>query len=273
MTRNEKKSERDRHLAYHLRRLEDEILFYRDPPKKRKKTRIIRTRHYLIENGSKRKRFSLKTTRQHRRRRELRHHDYVESGIISSQSAVYLILFGLVGGLIAYFTMVTGADKVRVLDECVEFYAIYPNRTNLTELAVQAESINNDTVCSPFANCMDPNDKVMGDVTCTCIDGFYGNGKNCTDFDECGLMTDECNEDDEVCKNAPGNYTCETCSQGWIKESGANYCSDINECSNSTLFDCGEDNDLVCNNNDGSYSCDGCHTGYTYDYFAGYTHR
>ena len=263
MTRNDL-DKRDRHLAYHLRRLEDEILFYRDPPKTRKKERVLRTRHYLIENGAKRKKFKLGNTRQHRRRRQVHHH---EPGINSSKCAAYLILFGIVGGLLAY-TMWPNENKMLILDECSSFHEKYQNRTNLTELASPSNYNASDT-CSRFATCIDPDEKVKNDVTCTCIDGFFGNGKNCTDYDECGLMTFECQEK-EVCKNVPGNYTCEMCSTGWIKETESNYCSDINECVNATLFDCGdEDSDLVCNNNDGSYSCDGCHTGYIWDLFAG----
>ena len=141
------------------------------------------------------------------------------------------------------------------------------NAHNIEETTTEtseAKTKGNENACSQHATCHDPNLQVKNDYECSCMDGFFGNGKNCTDYDECGLMTYECAED-EVCKNTPGSYDCEKCPKGYEKEPGANYCSDINECLNSTLFSCTED--LVCNNRPGTYQCNGCHDGFVFNEF------
>ena len=91
------------------------------------------------------------------------------------------------------------------------------NDTNEDTTTDKPEDKND--VCSMHATCNDPNRLIKEDYECTCTSGFFGNGKNCTDYDECGLMTYECAED-EICKNVPGSYSCEKCATGYVKATG-----------------------------------------------------
>ena len=62
------------------------------------------------------------------------------------------------------------------------------------------------------------------------------------------LETYEC-ETNQICVNSAGNYSCNNCTKGWTKGEG-NYCDDIDECNNSTLFNC--PNGLLCTNTQGN---------------------
>ena len=65
----------------------------------------------------------------------------------------------------------------------------------------------------------------MGGHTCTCIEGFEGNGKKCKDFDEC-LIDNICPEN-SYCKNKLGSFVCK-CSDGFAKD--GSICVDVDEC-------------------------------------------
>ena len=41
--------------------------------------------------------------------------------------------------------------------------------------------------CHEFADCMNTD----GSYECACIDGYQGDGKNCTNINECAIETDE----------------------------------------------------------------------------------
>ncbi|XP_041125850.1 mucin-4-like [Polyodon spathula] len=92
-----------------------------------------------------------------------------------------------------------------------------------------------------------------GSYTCTCKPGYTGDGKNCTDINECTLSL--CNQN-ATCTNTEGSYTC-TCKPGYTGD-GKN-CTDINEC---TLSLCNQN--ATCTNTEGSYTCT-CKPGYTGD--------
>jgi hypothetical protein len=70
--------------------------------------------------------------------------------------------------------------------------------------------------CVADEKCMalgcDPNAMCNGnDATpkCECITGYTGDGKTCTDMDECALNADDC-ADNAFCSHAPGGFIC-TC--------------------------------------------------------------
>ena len=58
-------------------------------------------------------------------------------------------------------------------------------------------------------------------VFCRCGDcpaGYTGDGKDCSDIDECG--SDVC---DQICVNSPGSYVC-TCRSGYVLNSDTSTC-------------------------------------------------
>jgi hypothetical protein len=140
----------------------------------------------------------------------------------------------------------------------------------------------------------------LGSFSCTCLDGYSGDGLVCIDDDECSLETNNCSQaatcintpgsfncacnagyagngvvcidDDEcslgtnncdsnaLCSNLPGSFAC-TCIKGY--QGDGIHCTDVDECLLS-LDDC--DANAACTNSVGSFSC-ACNAGYTGDGF------
>ena len=98
------------------------------------------------------------------------------------------------------------------LDKCH-----YP-RVSLCERKLEKASCTNQSDCSIHAHCsleifsLSNNDH--GDMTCHCMDGFYGNGSVCHDMDECQTNLDDCHFRSQ-CLNTHGSYKCQ-CYFGWI---------------------------------------------------------
>ncbi|KAL9954039.1 hypothetical protein ACROYT_G041527 [Oculina patagonica] len=92
---------------------------------------------------------------------------------------------------------------------------------------------------------------------CTCLQGYSGDGKNCSDVDECQDQTHNCDVKAQ-CNNTDGSFYC-TCIQGYSGD-GVN-CLDIDECATATHNCHGVAN---CYNNDGSFTCE-CRDGYIGD--------
>ncbi|KAI8518356.1 hypothetical protein Bbelb_043730, partial [Branchiostoma belcheri] len=107
--------------------------------------------------------------------------------------------------------------------------------------------------CNQHATCTN----TFGGFTCTCNDGYSGDGVTCTDINECTEGTHNC-DTDATCANEGGSFTC-TCNVGYTGD-GVN-CDDIDECATDT------DNchaDATCTNTIGSFTC-ACNDGYTGD--------
>ncbi|KAK7080014.1 Signal peptide, CUB [Halocaridina rubra] len=89
---------------------------------------------------------------------------------------------------------------------------------------------------------------------CSCRDGWEGNGRTCTDVDECRLRNGGCVH---ICTNSPGNYTC-SCHPGFESHPLDHHnCQDIDECATDN-GGCQH----MCTNTIGSFTCS-CWMGYT----------
>lgn len=123
--------------------------------------------------------------------------------------------------------------------------------TDATASASESETSDACDACDPNATC-DGN-------TCTCKDGWEGDGKSCADVDECASGKNQC-DPDATCTNDPGSYTC-MCNDGY-KGNGMT-CKDIDECADGVAM-CAKYAD--CANKDGGYNCT-CQEGFTGDGF------
>ncbi|XP_067652542.1 fibrillin-2-like [Haliotis asinina] len=110
--------------------------------------------------------------------------------------------------------------------------------------------------CDSNARC----DNTIGSFTCTCNNGYSGDGFNCTDVNECTINNGGC-DSNARCDNTIGSFTC-TCNNGYSGD-GFN-CTDINECSTNNG---GCDINAACGNTIGSYTCT-CNSGYSGDGFS-----
>lgn len=106
--------------------------------------------------------------------------------------------------------------------------------------------------CDEHARCADTD----SGYTCTCEEGFVGDGTLCSDLDECALNTDDCGELAQ-CSNRPGGYSC-SCNPGY--QGDGRSCADIDECQSSSACD----PHARCENQVGSYQC-ACEVGYRGD--------
>uniref|UniRef100_A0A2K5NHQ9 Pro-epidermal growth factor n=1 Tax=Cercocebus atys TaxID=9531 RepID=A0A2K5NHQ9_CERAT len=64
--------------------------------------------------------------------------------------------------------------------------------------------------CSTYARCVSEGE----DVTCQCLKGFAGDGKLCSDIDECEMGVPVCPPASSKCINTEGGYVCQ-CSEGY----------------------------------------------------------
>ena len=95
------------------------------------------------------------------------------------------------------------------------------------------------------------------DVVCTCNPGYVGDGKVCTDSDECKDGTAGCDKN-ATCTNSAGSFSC-ACNPGYSGDGKT--CSDVDECKDGTAI-C--DLAASCTNTVGSFQCT-CNLGYSGD--------
>jgi hypothetical protein len=96
-----------------------------------------------------------------------------------------------------------------------------------------------------------------GQVQCTCKPGWQGDGKTCSDIDECGAGTAGCHAN-ATCTNLPGGAEC-SCKAGYLGDGKT--CTDVDECKSSPSV-CSTQ--ATCTNKDGSYAC-ACNKGWNGD--------
>ncbi|CAH1238377.1 FBN3 [Branchiostoma lanceolatum] len=103
---------------------------------------------------------------------------------------------------------------------------------------------------------------------CTCDDGFEGDGFNCVDHDECAEQDehgDHCHEEHGTCVNYIGGFDC-ICKPGYQRTSeGMDKCVDVDECHGEKLI-IPCPGHSHCENTDGSFICQ-CDEGHRYEGF------
>ncbi len=94
-------------------------------------------------------------------------------------------------------------------------------------------------------------------ATCSCAPGYTGDGKTCTDVNECLTNNGGCSAA-AVCTNLPGKSSC-ACKTGYSGDGKT--CTDINECA---ISNGGCAATALCSNLPGTSTCK-CNAGYTGD--------
>ena len=123
--------------------------------------------------------------------------------------------------------------------------------TDMSSNAV--ETCSDIDECAADPNACDSNAKctnLPGSFSCSCKEGWYGDGFDCTDVDECGTLPPVCHAH-AVCKNTAGSFEC-SCHSGW--EGNGESCVDVDECADdatNALCSSGE----RCTNTAGSFDC------------------
>ncbi|CAL4138592.1 unnamed protein product, partial [Meganyctiphanes norvegica] len=82
------------------------------------------------------------------------------------------------------------------------------------DMSVDRVYATNINVCKTGRHKCDPNAvcKTLKSLhRCSCKKGWEGNGRTCTDVDECRLRNGGCVH---MCHNSPGNYSC-SCYPGF----------------------------------------------------------
>ncbi|EDV26971.1 uncharacterized protein TRIADDRAFT_54443 [Trichoplax adhaerens] len=108
---------------------------------------------------------------------------------------------------------------------------------DIDECAIGSHNCSDDAICI----------NQPGSYDCICKSGYLGDGRNCTEINECKINNGQCNQ---ICQNTPGSYKC-SCYPGYEISSHYHTCVDINECLRPQANQC----DQKCVNTQGSYRC------------------
>ncbi|XP_062963654.1 pro-epidermal growth factor isoform X2 [Cynocephalus volans] len=115
----------------------------------------------------------------------------------------------------------------------------------VAEIMVSEQDDCGPVGCSTHAQCVPEGEN----ATCQCLEGFAGDGKLCSDIDECEMGIPVCPPTSSKCINTEGGYVCQ-CSEGF--QGDGIHCLDIDEC-HLGLHSCGEK--VNCTNTEGGYTC------------------
>lgn len=139
----------------------------------------------------------------------------------------------------------------------------------LTRKRQLQQTCENYAFCNQFADCVDLVDN--SGIKCVCKDGYDGDGRDCTDRNECEADS-PCEEEEDggycVDNDPPQKYTC-GCRMGYVANETLNDakhgplgCIEVDECSDGT-HNC-HPYFGVCTNTPGSFTCS-CADGYAGD--------
>ena len=104
-----------------------------------------------------------------------------------------------------------------------------------------------DFKCDPNATCA----LSAGKPKCTCADGFDGDGKTCTDVDECKSNNGGC-ANNAACVNQPGSFRC-LCNEGLTGDGKTCTAIKVDECGDAALNTC--DPNAKCTDTDSGFEC------------------
>jgi hypothetical protein len=142
---------------------------------------------------------------------------------------------------------VVSGDEVNV--DCGGACPVLPGSPCATDLV--DECATNNGGCDANAACEDTAES----FTCTCTDGYTGDGYTCTNVNECDTNSGGCDAN-ATCEDTPGSFIC-TCDDGYT--GNGNTCANINECATDNG---GCDANAACEDTPGSFTCT-CTDGYT----------
>uniref|UniRef100_A0A7M5XHE3 Uncharacterized protein n=1 Tax=Clytia hemisphaerica TaxID=252671 RepID=A0A7M5XHE3_9CNID len=186
---------------------------------------------------------------------------YTKSGITNPRTAFsgYLSGMYLWQRLLSAGEIAAVNDKKTPMDSLIIEWNRYGRHTKSRSSTVRVftfrgrnECADGSHQCHADATCKDK----QNGYSCSCNLGFKGDGRQCTDINECEFSrTNQCHRD-AVCTNTPGSYSC-SCKEGYTGD--GNTCVEINECTEG-IHKC--DKNAECTNTAGSYTCQ-CNIGYS----------
>ncbi|XP_036264937.1 pro-epidermal growth factor isoform X1 [Pipistrellus kuhlii] len=115
----------------------------------------------------------------------------------------------------------------------------------VAEIMVSDDDDCSPVGCGPHSQCVSEGEA----ATCQCLRGFAGDGKVCSDLDECEMSITVCPHPSSKCINTEGSYVC-ACSEGY--RGNGTHCLDIDECQLG-VHTCG--GNATCTNTEGNYTC------------------
>nr|XP_018666924.1 uncharacterized protein LOC100177807 isoform X2 [Ciona intestinalis] len=118
-------------------------------------------------------------------------------------------------------------------------------------VCVDTDECFSPSACVPNALCMN----TFGSYNCICSDGYTGNGRHCTDINECLSSSNSLCDPNAFCNNTVGSFNC-ICFDGYT--GNGTVCTDLDECMAGSPCHL----NAQCNNTIGSFTCK-CKTGYT----------
>nr|XP_060511809.1 pro-epidermal growth factor [Panthera onca] len=142
------------------------------------------------------------------------------------------------------------SNQVTPLDVLSRNRGSEDNSTESQHMLVAEIMVSDNDDCGPircgtWAQCVSEGEN----ATCQCLKGFTGDGKLCSDINECGTSTSVCPPTSSKCINTEGGYVCQ-CSEGYRGD--GIHCLDIDECQLG-IHTCGEN--ATCTNTEGNYTC------------------